>query len=152
MYKIGDRIGHMTVIGSGPDQVHIVKTGPRRGRVIRKPRVRVKCICGAERVKVVSELRRGKGTKCITCSNNITKLVAAPKRIVYKLKNVYDSWKVLYKYKLIKSGKKTNKRILTCLCECRCGKRKYVRCSQLRSGRSKRCRACHLKYLHSLKA
>jgi hypothetical protein len=123
---------------------------PREARDVR---YLCRCDCGAERPVLAGNLRTGKSTRCIGCSNRARAAEKAARRPVVRSKPVkppmpkgpvpedltgrkFGEWTVLYYVGPTPSRQHLWK------CECSCGNKVMVQAGNLRSGRSKRCKSC----------
>ena len=138
-YYIGKIYGNWTIVRAAPSRDG---TNKRYTWII--PFVLCRCVCGYECEVNLRNVIRLHSRNCIYCRARR----AAEVHLKFELEPVYGKWRVLYKFKEDKRDIKSGKRgYLTCKCECGCGKKQYVRCSELRRGKSKSCIKCSYEVL-----
>lgn len=86
-------------------------------------RVKCRCTCGSEDMVLVSSLRRGKSTCCVSCSH-----------FVSIFGREFGDWTVIEE-----KERGRNRRVK---CRCKCGREEMVQVGALRGGKSNGCQSC----------
>lgn len=104
--ELGQIFGHWTIIDTTP----IVKGGHTY--------IKVKCKCGKEEVKCLSDLIGGRATGCRSCK-------ARERSRSICIGDVYKNWKVI-------DGPRTSSySCIEWLCQCKCGKQRWIQGNEL---------------------
>lgn len=115
-FQVGQKFGYWTVIDSNP----IIKSAHTY--------VKVRCKCGKEDYKCLSDLNSGRSTGCRNCK-------ARERSRQIQIGDSYKKWTVI-------AGPRTNShQCIEWLCQCECGNQRWIQGNELMN--LNRCFACH---------
>lgn len=120
-FQVGQKFGYWTIIDENP----IIKSGHTY--------VKVKCKCGKEEYKCLSDLNGGRATGCRSCK-------ARERSRQIKINDNYKNWTVI-------SGPRTNScQCIEWLCQCKCGNQRWIQGNELMNlNRCFECQQCAAK-------